>query len=269
MRCRPYPIRGSRGPPIRLQPSASGGDQSVPGQHMIAETGKFSSNRSNTYWGKANLKFNRQPRSEPQPKAPAEERRLLERLRRKKSSAFLDLYDRYQGVVFRFLLHMTGNETTAEELTQELFVSILTGIEKDGALSNFNTEKGCLEGYLIGFARNLARRSHFQGQRWTALDGVQELAYQPTLLEDLSSRSDVHRLRQAILSLPPAYREVVVLCGLEEKSYEQVARILDCPQGTVASRFNRGRLFLAKRLSNRGELSRECSVGSRKAHGGR
>jgi hypothetical protein len=153
---------------------------------MIAETGKFSASGSNAYWGKANLKINRQTTSEPQLKAPAEERRLIERLRRKKSSAFLDLYDRYQGIVFRFLLHMTGNETTAEELTQELFVSILKGIEKDGVLSNFNAEKGCLEGYLIGFARNLARRSHFQGQRWTSLESAhlesaQELAYRLSL----------------------------------------------------------------------------------------
>jgi RNA polymerase sigma-70 factor (ECF subfamily) len=236
---------------------------------MLAETGKFSASSSNAYWGKANLKFNRPTTSEPQLKAPAEERRLIDRLRRKKSSAFLDLYDRYQGIVFRFLLHMTGNETTAEELTQELFVSILKGIEKDGVLSNFNAEKGCLEGYLIGFARNLARRSHFQGQRWTSLESAQELAYRPTLVEELSARSDVDRLRQTILSLPPAYREVVVLCGLEEKSYEEVARILDCPRGTVASRFSRGRLFLAKRLSNPGELPREGSVASGKAQGGR
>jgi len=177
------------------------------------------------------------------------------------------LYDRYQGVVFRFLLHMTGNETTAEELTQELFVSILKGIEKDGMLSNFNAEKGSLEGYLIGFARNLARRSHYQNQRWTPLEAAQGRSYRPTLIEELSSRSEIYRLRQAILSLSPAYREVVVLCGLEEKSYEEVARILECPRGTVASRFNRGRLVLAGLLRNSGVSRRERALCSGKANG--
>ena len=236
---------------------------------MIPKNGKFSASRSNTYWGKAHLKFDRQTTSELQPKTLAEEKRLLDRLRREKSAAFLDLYDRYQGLVFRFLLHMTGNETTAEELTQELFVSILKGVEKDGMLSNFNPEAGSLEAYLIGFARNLARRSHSQNQRWTPLETAQDRSYRPTLLEELSSRSDIYRLRQAILSLPPAYREVVVLCGLEEKSYEEVARILECPRGTVASRFNRGRLVLAKRLRNSAAPACARSVGSGKLYGAR
>ncbi len=181
------------------------------------------------------------------PQDPAEEKRLLTGLRERKGSAFLDLYDRYQGIVFRFLLHMTGNDTAAEELTQELFVSILKSFEKDTVLSGFESERGCLEAYLIGFARNLARRSHSKAQRWTPLVEL-DLSYAPTLVEEISSRSEVKRLRQAILDLPPAYREVVILCGLEEKSYQDVAQILDRPVGTVASRFNRGRMFLAKRL---------------------
>jgi RNA polymerase sigma-70 factor (ECF subfamily) len=185
-----------------------------------------------------------------QPQGPADEKRLLVGLREKKGSAFLDLYDRYQGIVFRFLLHMTGNDSAAEELTQELFVSILKSFEKGNVLAGFSAEKGCLEAYLIGFARNLARRSHSKSQRWTSL-GTLELAYEPTVLEEISSRSEVQRLRQAILDLPAAYREVVILCGLEEKSYQDVAQMLDCPVGTVASRFNRGRMSLAKRLGNR------------------
>jgi RNA polymerase sigma-70 factor (ECF subfamily) len=184
------------------------------------------------------------------PQGPAEDKRLLTGLREKRGTAFLDLYDRYQGIVFRFLLHMTGSDAVAEELTQELFVSILKKVEMDKALSGFDADKGCLEAYLIGFARNLARRSHARGQKWTPL-GELQLVYEPTVLEEISSRSEVQRLRQAILDLPPAYREVVILCGLEEKTYEDVARILDRPIGTVASRFNRGRMFLAKRLGSR------------------
>jgi hypothetical protein len=99
-----------------------------------------------------------------QPQGSADEKRLLAGLRAKKGLAFLDLYDRYQGIGFRFLLHMTGNDAAAEELTQELFVSILKSFEKDTVLSGFNAEKGCHEAYLIGFARRLARRSHSKGQ---------------------------------------------------------------------------------------------------------
>jgi RNA polymerase sigma-70 factor (ECF subfamily) len=242
--------------------------RSTPASETRPVPGKFSPSSGNTYWRKAKLKSDPPTASNRQAEASEDERRLVDRLRGEKSSAFLALYDRYQGILFRFLLHMTGNQANAEELTQELFVSILKGMEKDGVLAHFNAEKGCLEGYLIGFARNLARRAHSQGQRWTSLDMVQEPTYRPTQLEEVSSQSDVRRLRQVILELPAAYREVVVLCGLEERSYEEVARLLDCPRGTVASRFNRGRLFLAKRLNNSRELSRARSVDSQKCAGG-
>src|SRR5882762_8923760 len=112
------------------------------------------------------------------PHDPVDEKRLLAALRERKGSAFLDLYDRYQGIVFRFLLHMTGNDSVAEELTQELFVSILKSFGKESVLAGFDAQKGCLEAYLVGFARNLARRSHSKGQRWAPLSTL-EMACEP------------------------------------------------------------------------------------------
>jgi RNA polymerase sigma-70 factor (ECF subfamily) len=55
-------------------------------------------------------------------------------------------------------------------------------------------------------------------------------------------------VRQAILTLPPDYREVVALCDLEEMSYETAAAALGCAPGTVASRLHRGRALLAAKL---------------------
>jgi RNA polymerase sigma-70 factor, ECF subfamily len=52
-----------------------------------------------------------------------------------------------------------------------------------------------------------------------------------------------------VLSLPPNYREVVVLCDLEEASYEDAAAVLECPLGTVRSRLNRARAMLAQKLT--------------------
>jgi RNA polymerase sigma-70 factor (ECF subfamily) len=178
------------------------------------------------------------------------------------------LYDRFQGIVFRFLLHMTGNEATAEELTQDLFLRIIQGSEEGGVLANFDGQKGRLEGYLIGMARNLARRSLSQGQRWISLELAPELTYKPSLIEKLSSRSETERLRVAILGLPPAYREVVILCGLEEKSYEEAARILDRPVGTIASRLNRARLILARCLNDEADELHRRAVDLVETRGG-
>jgi RNA polymerase sigma-70 factor (ECF subfamily) len=55
-------------------------------------------------------------------------------------------------------------------------------------------------------------------------------------------------VRSAVLSLPAEFRETVVLCELEELSYEEAARILDCPLGTVRSRLHRGRALLLAKL---------------------
>ena len=69
------------------------------------------------------------------------------------------------------------------------------------------------------------------------------------LLHDLTRRETVEYVRQAIVSLPPIYREAVVLCDLENATYEEAAAVLECPVGTVRSRLNRGRAMLAQKLT--------------------
>jgi RNA polymerase sigma-70 factor (ECF subfamily) len=61
----------------------------------------------------------------------------------------------------------------------------------------------------------------------------------------------VEQVRRAVLSLPTAYREAVVLCDLENTSYEEAAVALECPVGTVRSRLSRGRAMLAQKLAAR------------------
>jgi RNA polymerase sigma-70 factor (ECF subfamily) len=58
----------------------------------------------------------------------------------------------------------------------------------------------------------------------------------------------IERVRAAVLSLPAEYREAVVLCDLQEFSYQETAKALDCPVGTVRSRLHRARTLLAEKL---------------------
>jgi RNA polymerase sigma-70 factor (ECF subfamily) len=67
-------------------------------------------------------------------------------------------------------------------------------------------------------------------------------------LADLACRERVEALRRAVISLPRRYREVVVLCDLEEVDYAEAAAALGCPIGTVRSRLHRARLLLAEKL---------------------
>jgi RNA polymerase sigma-70 factor (ECF subfamily) len=71
---------------------------------------------------------------------------------------------------------------------------------------------------------------------------------QPDPLLDLSMQRNTTALRCALLELPIRYREVIVLCDLQELNYAEAARALDCAVGTVRSRLHRGRAMLARRL---------------------
>lgn len=148
----------------------------------------------------------------------------------------------------------------AEELTQEVFIVILDTMCA-GTLGQFDPNKGTLEGYLLGIARNLAREERRRNRRLLPLDSVLESPEWNHLLhrlcqEDqtgdavalLATRAELRLLYQAILDLPEHYREVVVLCSLREKSYQEAAGILRCSEGTIASRMNRAKALLAEKL---------------------
>ena len=64
------------------------------------------------------------------------------------------------------------------------------------------------------------------------------------LLANLTRRETIDLVRQAVLNLPGVYREAVVLCELQELSYEDASEVLGCPIGTVRSRLHRGRAML-------------------------
>jgi len=68
---------------------------------------------------------------------------------------------------------------------------------------------------------------------------------------DLTRRERIDSLLSAIATLPLHYREVVVLCELQELSYAETARVIGCPEGTVRSRLHRARILLLDKLSEK------------------
>ena len=180
--------------------------------------------------------------------SPTQELELLRLLARGNQDAFAALYERYQGPIYRFVLHMTGNSATAEEVTQEVFMLM---IRKPKA---YDANKGSLAGYLFGVARNLARRGTQKTQFDVPLEEETETdefvrAGDLDILGELTQAELVEALRKAVLALPVPYREAVVLCDLEEMSYADAAHALACSAGTVASRLHRARELLKTKLS--------------------
>lgn len=172
--------------------------------------------------------------------------RLLQETRAGKEAAFRELYARYQGILFRFALHMTGSVAAAEDITHDVFIQLIC------KPSSYNASKGALPAYLLGITRNLSRAFLRGTQANLALDDMAEaqtvLASDSELIECLSSSEAVESLRRALLALPESYREVVVLCDLEEMSYADAATVLECSAGTIASRLHRAHNILRARL---------------------
>jgi RNA polymerase sigma-70 factor (ECF subfamily) len=185
---------------------------------------------------------------------------LAARLRQRDEHAFMQLYDQHQRSVYRFLMHMTGSVSAAEELTQDVFVVILDAMCA-GKMDQFDPKRGTLEGYLLGIARNLARQEDRRGRRLLSLESVLETSEWNSNLERqcrensvwdaaaaIAVQSELRILYRAILELPEHYRAVVVLCSLQQKSYQEAAGILKCTEGTIASRMSRAKALLTVKL---------------------
>jgi len=181
--------------------------------------------------------------------SPAADQELLRQLAKGNETAFTCLYQRYQGPLFRFVLHMSGNSATAEEVTQEVIMLLINKPK------GYEPAKGTVAGYLFGIARNLTRRTIERSRLDLpiddeSLDGSNEaaLACDLDVLADLNNAEQLECLRKAVLTLPEQYREVVALCDLEEMNYADAAALLECSPGTVASRLHRARAMLKAKL---------------------
>ena len=159
------------------------------------------------------------------------------------------LYRRRQGGIYRFALQMSGSKSIAEDVTQEVFLFLM----REGRV--FDPSKGAVSAFLFGVARNhVLRRLRSEHLLAPLGDDSDDdtLFSQPSAdicpLEDLTRAETIESVRKAVLSLPPKYREVVVLCELQDVSYAETGEILGCAIGTVRSRLHRARALLLTKL---------------------
>src|SRR5579862_7798218 len=174
---------------------------------------------------------------------------LLRRVAAGDEDAFAEVYRQKHPAIYRFALHMTGNASTAEDVTQEVFMALIRDPKR------FDPTRGTLGGFLFGVARNHLRKRWEQDRRLVAFDGDPDellggasgeggalrsangngshghgsmcsaLPSAPGW-DEFASVEVIGRVRQAVNTLPENYREIVVLCELEEMSYQEAAAAL-------------------------------------------
>jgi RNA polymerase sigma-70 factor, ECF subfamily len=175
---------------------------------------------------------------------------LLKRSAKGDERAFTELYRRHQGAVFRFALRMTGSSWAAEEIVQDVFMMLVREPKK------YDSARGSLGAFLYGVTRNRVMKHLERTPRDVSLDDGTDAGHNshPQLQDSMTParwaelRERREHVRAAVLALPAEFREAVVLCELEEMSYDQAARALDCPVGTIRSRLHRGRALLLAKL---------------------
>jgi RNA polymerase sigma-70 factor, ECF subfamily len=176
---------------------------------------------------------------------------LLALLRAGDEGAFLTLYHRRQGGIYRFALRMSGSEAVAEDVTQEVFMMLAQGHD------HYESSRGSISAYLFGVARNqVLRRLEkdrflspiYEDEEDQESSMPQGLVTLNDPLGDLARKEMIASVRQAVLALPAHYREVVVLCDLQEMSYADASVALGCAVGTVRSRLHRARALLVEKL---------------------
>ena len=177
---------------------------------------------------------------------------LFRRMREGDEEAFVALYRRRQRGIFRYVLQMSGSDSVAEDVAQEVFMVLM----RDTV--GFDASRGSLSSYLYGIARNLTLRRLERNRVFVALEdengggAITELASDSDPHWDMARTETVELVRQAVRMLPEHYREAVVLCDLHEMSYQEAADVLGCAVGTVRSRLHRGRSILVDRLRDAG-----------------
>jgi RNA polymerase sigma-70 factor, ECF subfamily len=175
---------------------------------------------------------------------------LLKRSAKGDEEAFTVLYRRHADVLYRFAFRMTGSAWGAEEIVQDVFMTLAREPGK------YDAERGTLPAFLFGITRNKIMKHNERLPREISLVERQEDgsgggltlrdSFTPAMWAE--QRERLEKVRAAVMELPVEFRETVVLCELEEMSYEQAARMLDCPIGTIRSRLHRGRALLLAKL---------------------
>ncbi|MEJ2076966.1 MAG: sigma-70 family RNA polymerase sigma factor [Acidobacteriota bacterium] len=156
----------------------------------------------------------------------------------------------YSGRLMNMAFRYTGSYSVAEELTQEVFLKVYQN------LPAFRPQAGSLQNWVMRVGRNLIIDYYRAHKREKNVAGSEELEvldfgadpHTPNPFENLYLREKAQFLYRGLECLSPELKEAVVLRDIEGLAYQEIADLLQIPEGTVKSRINRGRIELANVL---------------------
>ena len=161
--------------------------------------------------------------------------------------AFRLLFETYKDKVFSIAVYSCGgNQTSASDITQQVFLKLMTNISQFRGESQFTT-------WLYRLVANACIDEQRKNKRLLPLgDSPPEtkIEFKRPQERRYAKLELAASVRHAIADLKPKFRLAILLRYIEDLSYEEMASILNCSKGTVASRLNRGHKELARRLAH-------------------
>lgn len=169
--------------------------------------------------------------------------------------AFNILVEKYYRRIYNLAYRFVGDQEEANDLAQDIFTAAYQNLKRFRGESKFST-------WLFQIATNrgknrfkyLKRRGYFANKG--PIDGDEDREGLPRELPDTSSNpedllagKEIQRIvQEAIDDLEPDHKEIVILRDIEGFSYEEIARMLDLPEGTTKSRLHRARMVVKEKL---------------------
>jgi RNA polymerase sigma-70 factor (ECF subfamily) len=174
---------------------------------------------------------------------------IIESCRLGDRDALRVLYDVYKDRVYSIALYFFhGDPSVASDVTQQVFLKLMTSIGQFRGDAEFSTWLY----RLVVNACNDAARSRKPAAVIADRPQMEAFAASGSHEEEYQRAQVANSVRTAVSALPPKFRIAVLLRYFEDLSYEEMARVLDCSMGTVASRLSRGHKILAERLKGMG-----------------
>ena len=198
--------------------------------------------------------------------AAATDEELVERTLAGDSGAFDQIVARYKDRVFSYARRMLGDPDTAEEIAQDIFMRAFRYLDHFRGDSKFSTWFYTI---VSSTCKNAAKyhglRARIREKPSPVTDGDRPADPVDRLPSDMFAPEHAvvsietrRAVQDAIRSLPDIYRQTVVLKDINDFSYEEIARILNCELGTVKSRLARARQMLREKLTTAGIVGPEC-----------
>ena len=152
------------------------------------------------------------------------------------------VFSQHKDAVYRFAWRMTNSASTAEDVAQEVFLTLLRNPDR------FDASLGPLRPFLLGVARNLILKRWRAERHFAEFDDAAEERFVASPV-DIGRNETAEIVAEAVRSLPPLQREALILAEYEELSLEEIARAVGSETGTVKSRLHRARENLRRRLA--------------------